>query len=299
MRRRLSSLYSILAVIVLVGTIAQSGLGQDCQVSTIVRALDKREQPVVNVTAGDLKAEINGSPAIITSLSPGGKPRIVLMLDVSGSMKGTWNQAIAAARQLVAKAGEDIDTVVFGEDLQSYAPSRSASEKLLDQLALRGPRRGGTALNDVLIEVAGRVTNHNAAIVVISDGEDNASTHSTDATISLFLRSSWPPVFGLILDYDEQHWRRKYFRKIAATTGGLAVNPSSAAKVPVAMEELASTVLTPLVLTLQPPRPITKSARLKLEVVGPEGKPRPDIHLISVAEVAGCDVAPSTPANQK
>lgn len=125
--------------------------------------------------------------------------------------------------------------------------------------------------------------------VAISDGGDNTSIHSSDSTASLFVRSSWPPVFGLILDYDEPHPRRKYFRKFAATTGGLAVYPSSASKVPIAMEELAAVVLNPFALTLQLTPPITDPAKLKLEVVGSDGKHRKDISLLHVSEIAGCD----------
>lgn len=54
---------------------------------------------------------------------------------------------------------------------------------------------------DELIEVARQGSPGNAAIVVISDDDDNASSHSTEETKSLFVRSSWPPVFGLVVDY--------------------------------------------------------------------------------------------------
>jgi uncharacterized protein with von Willebrand factor type A (vWA) domain len=198
MRRCLSLLCRTLAVVIVVG----NAFGQECPVSTMVRLLDKQSQPVANVTADQLKAEINGSPATISSISPTAKPTLILLVDASSSMKDTWNQSIAAAKQLVGRAGEDVDTFVFRDKIRGFAVGRSESEQFLDRLSTQTPMPGGTSLYDSLIEIANRVKTRNAAIVVISDGEDNASTHSSDATVSQFLRSAWPPVFGLILDYD-------------------------------------------------------------------------------------------------
>jgi hypothetical protein len=261
--------------------------------------VDKHEQPLLSVTPGELKGEINGSPATISSFSPAGKPGIILMLDASASMKSTWSQSIAAAKQLVGAAGEKIDTVVFGEDIQAHAIGRSEGEKLLNQLSAQPPKHGATALYDALIEMAERTNNRNAAIIVISDGEDNASRHSLNATVSLFLHSSWPPVFGLILDYGEIRRPRRHFQEIAAATGGLVAYPSSASKVSLATEELMATMQSAFALTLQPSQPITKAAKLKLEVIGPDGRPRPDLRLLHSADVAGCDAAPGISAKQK
>ncbi len=141
MRVRLTVLSRALAVIILVGTLAPIGLGQDCSVTTIIRVLEQQVQPVGNLTAGQLKAEINGSRADITSFSPAAKPAVILMLDASGSMKGTWSQSIAAARELVEKAGEDIAVLIFDEQIQGQAIGRTESEKLLDHWSTETPSR--------------------------------------------------------------------------------------------------------------------------------------------------------------
>lgn len=135
MRTCLTGLFRVFAVVILTGTLAPIGLGQDCTVSTILRVRDKQEQLVTNLAAGQLKAEINGGAASISSFSPPAKPAIILMLDASGSMKGTWNQVIAAAREFVGKAGEDIAVLIFDEQIRGRAIGRTASEKLLDQWA--------------------------------------------------------------------------------------------------------------------------------------------------------------------
>jgi uncharacterized protein with von Willebrand factor type A (vWA) domain len=251
--------------------------------------LDKQGQPLVNVTADQLRADIDGVPAKIGSISQAAKPAIILLIDVSSSMKSIWNPSIAAARELIRTAGGDIDVVLFRDKIRGLARGRSESEELLSRLSADTLQPGGTALWDTLIEVASRVKTQNAAIVLISDGGDNASTHSSATTVSLLTRSS-PPIFALILDYDQAHAReREYFKKIPINTGGLVEYPSSAREVMAAMDELTATVLTPLSVSLQVSAPITKMVKMKLDVVGPSGKPRHDIHILHVAEVTSCD----------
>ncbi len=285
---RLSLLRQAFIVVVLVATFIRGGLAQDCHFDTVIRVIDKHGQPVANITAAELRAEINGKPANISAVSSS-KPGIILILDVSPSMKHTWNQSLAAAKQVV-EGSENIETFIFRESVQGYAIGRPKSEELLDQLSKQGPPSGlgGTALYDSLIEIAARITGHNAAIVLISDGGDNMSHHSSDATASLFLHSSWPPVFALILDYDETDRRRGYFKKIPEATGGMIVYPTSASKVSAAAEELGAVALSPFALTLQVQRSITDMAKLKLEAVGPDSRPRKDIRLLQVAEIPAC-----------
>jgi hypothetical protein len=253
--------------------------------------LDKQGLPAVNLTADQLRAEIDGIPAKIRSISPENNQRIILLLDVSSSMKSVWNPSVAAAKQLMEGSGENFEIVLFRDRIRSYARGRSQSEHLLEQLSPNALQPGGTALYDSLIEIANSLKTPNAAIVVVSDGGENASTHSSDATVPLLIRASSPSVFALILDYDREHAHsRGYFKKIPTDTGGLIEYPPSSSKVPEAMAKLMTTVQNPLVVTLQPSRPVTKMAKLKLEAISPNGKPQHDIGLLHAAEVAGCDV---------
>ena len=278
-----------ITLVFLVSAFAQIGRTQDCLVSTTVRVLDKHGLPVVALTADQLRAEIDGTPAKISSISPETKQRIILLLDVSLSMKSVWSPSIAAAKQLMAGAGENFDIVLFRDRIRGYARGRSQSEHLLLQLSPDTLQPYGTALYDSLIEIANSLKTPNATIVAVSDGGDN-STHSSDATVPLLIRASSPVVFALILDYDHKHTRsRMDFQKIPTDTGGLIEYPPSSSEVPEAMAKLMVAVQNPLVVTLQPSQPVTKMAKLKLEAISPNGKPH-DIHVLHVAEVASCNV---------
>jgi hypothetical protein len=280
-----------ITIVFLVGATAQIARTQACPVSTSIRALDKQGLPLVNLTVDRLRAEIGGTPAKISSISPGKDQRIVLLLDASSSMKRVWGPSMAAAKQLMEGAGENFDVAWFQDRIRGYATGRSQSRHLLEQLSPDSLQSGGTALYDSLIEIANSLKAANAAIVVISDGEDNASIHSSEATVPLLIRASSPSVFALVLDYDrERNLRRRYFKKIPTDTGGLIEYPPSSSKVSEAMVELMAAVKNQLVVTLQPAQPVTKMAKLKLEPIDPNGKPQRDIRLLHVAQVAGCDL---------
>jgi hypothetical protein len=187
-------------IFVLTGTLGPIGLGKDCTVTTVLRVVGKHAEPVVNLTAGQLKGAISGSPANVTSFSTAAKPAVILVLDASASMRGAWIPSVAAAEELVDKAAGDIEVFVADERIQDHAIGSTESKKLLRRWSADTPRHA-TAIYDALIQIAGQARTRNAAIVVISDGKDDASTHSADATELLFLRSSWPPVFSLVVDY--------------------------------------------------------------------------------------------------
>jgi len=278
-----------------IALIARTSFGQECRVTTTVRLLDEHSVSR-NVTPEELTAQIGGRPAKVISIERGTPPVTILLIDVSSSMKQTWDQSVAAAKQLFANAGDRVAVVIFREQILDRASGSAAASKLLDHLANEkiGYSSGGTALYDSLIAVAGAAKKPDTALVVISDGGDNASRNSSDQTVKWFLKNHWPPVFGLILDYATDQTRRGYFNKIAAGTGGLAAYPSSASKVAEAAAELSAQINAPFTITLQPSQRITKPENLKLEALGLNGKRRNDIQIAHVAEITACDATPKS-----
>jgi hypothetical protein len=110
----------------------------------------------------------------------------------------------------------------------------------------------------------------------------------------LFLRSSWPPVFSLVVDYGHPSKQWEDFKNISVSTGGFVAHPSSASAVSTAMEQLAAIVLNAFTLTLQPSLPISPGAKLKLKVLGTR-----DDQPLYATEVAGCDIRSDMPTGQR
>jgi hypothetical protein len=262
---------------------------QECRVVTKVRIVDKNKRPVTNVKVEQLKAEIGASPAEVIEISPAPKPAVIILLDSSSSGAGSWKESLEAARQLTDLFSDKIALVSFRVGIEEIAKGRTEVEQLLSKLATRKPKPGGTTLYETLVDVGQKITTKDAALVMIGDGEDNASRISSEQTANIFLNSSLPPIFALVLDYDHQDRRREYFKKIPAATGGFIEYPSSASKVPAAAEELANVVSAPYTLTLQALRPIAKPENLKLEFVGTDGKPKHDVEVMHVVGVGKCE----------
>lgn len=299
MRNGLRRFGHVLLISLGVILVAGEGFGQECRVTTTLRLSDDRGQVPLNITAEQLRAEIDGVPAKVISFSEGPRPVTILLVDVSGSMHDVWSQSVAAAKQLAANAGERVAVVVFRDEILEYASGREATNKLLDRLSAQYLRKGGTALNDALINTGGKVKVRDTALVVISDGDDDASRYSSDQTLHMFLQNRWPAVFGLVLDYKGDHTHRGRFNKIVVGTGGVAAYPRSASEVSEAASELSAEINAPFNITLQTPQPISKPTKLELEVVAPDGKPRRDIQIAHVAEITACDETPSaSPASQ-
>jgi hypothetical protein len=107
-----------------------------------LRFINENGAPVTSVTADQLRAEIGGDTAKVISLSPNPKPLVVLLIDNSSSIKGTWNESISAAKQLATAAGDDVAAVVFRDRILATASGPIETSKLLDQLPTVTPQKG-------------------------------------------------------------------------------------------------------------------------------------------------------------
>src|SRR5215472_11003170 len=157
-----------------------NGFGQNCTVTTTVRFVDDHAQPISDVTADQLKAEIESSPAKVVAISPATRPKIILLIDASSSIKGTWSEAVTAAKRFAATVNNDIAVAVFRDRILGGSNNQNNTEKFLNELSGLQPSRGGTALYDTLVEVASGVKDREVALVMIGDGEDNMSHYSSD-----------------------------------------------------------------------------------------------------------------------
>ena len=263
---------------------------QECRLTTTARVLNGHDVSTVDLAPERLSAKIGGNPAKVVSITREPKPFTVLVID-SSSMKPMWGQSVATAKQLSASAGEDIAVVLFREAIRAGPIGRKPTNELLDRLDSLKISTWATALWDTLVKVAGAAKNPNTALVVISDGQDNASSYSSNKTVDSFLKNHWPPVFSLVLDYSEPHLRssREGFSYIVAGSGGAVEYPSSAAKVTVAVNELSTEINTPFMIVLQASQPILKPQKLELEVVERDRKRSHEMETSHVAMVTGCD----------
>ncbi|MFZ1729681.1 MAG: VWA domain-containing protein [Bacteroidota bacterium] len=133
----------------------------------------------------------NGVPQSITVRCPDPTEinSVVLVLDNSGSMMGAkLSKLIEASKRLVDSLGanDECAVITFGRNIivaQDWTTDKALLKSVLDNMMANG----GTALFDASYEGCGllqpRAGNRHA--VIITDGEDNASTHNEDDVIAI------------------------------------------------------------------------------------------------------------------
>jgi hypothetical protein len=182
---------------------------------------------------------VNGHPAAHVEASYSLAPRrIVVLLDMSGSMAGAtdqkkWQIATEAVEDLLAKTPADVSIalVTFSgqvHDIFDFAQSRSSMVSWLQKGASRqgDPRvHGTTALFDAL-QVATKLfapPHPGDAIYLISDAGDNSSHVRSRKIRELLLRSQIRLFVFLFTDpipFPDEELETEAIREMARATGG-------------------------------------------------------------------------------
>ncbi len=170
-----------------------------------------------------------------------------LVVDHSGSMSRRLPEVIAAARTFVqASSAEDQMFVVnFNEHvtlgLPDSIPFTSRSDEL-ERAISRAPTSGQTALYDAVLEAREHLrTAHRdkKVLIVISDGGDNASTHTMDETLQMARESSTLVYTIGIFERDDPDRNPDVLRRLARATGGQAFFPEQLSEVVEICERIA------------------------------------------------------------
>jgi len=156
-----------------------------------------------------------------------------LVIDHSGSMYRKIPDVIAAARTFVRSSNQEDQMFVvnFNEKVTLGLPgemSFSNRSEELERAISRTPAAGQTALYDALAVALDRLqagSRDKKVLIVISDGGDNASTHSLTDVLKMAGQSS--AVVYTIGIFDEQDPDKNpgMLRRLAQATGGEAFFP--------------------------------------------------------------------------
>lgn len=180
-------------------------LGTWPKVSVNVLAVGGKDNPYPQVDRAGFQLMEDGVPQAIQSVSgPGDAVSLGLLLDDSGSSFKHKEQIREAAVRLVEHlpAGSEVMVVSFADKSFLDLPFAPASE-FGGGASLHQGGRGGTALYDAVVAsedyMVQNAHHERRALVLISDGGDNASTLSLDAARGRILLPGSAPVFALRL----------------------------------------------------------------------------------------------------
>lgn len=154
----------------------------------------------MGLTGGNFRASLRGKPVrVVSAAYDTGPKRVVIVVDVSGSMTGSgrlrWGLAFAQYVVSLAPPETSLALITFSngiEDTLNFSQSRDALKKEIVRLqsspldGAKVPRK--TALNDVLVGTLAllRPTIVGDAICLVTDGGENSSRTSQSEMEDLF-----------------------------------------------------------------------------------------------------------------
>jgi Ca-activated chloride channel homolog len=197
--------------------------------------LDSKGELVNDLTKSDFKVFEDKALQKVISLQHQDTPvSIGLLVDNSGSMSTKRAAVAAAALDLVKASNPQDETFVINFSDQAYLDQDFTSDldKLqggLSNLSLSG----GTALYDTVVTAADKMersaTRPRKVLIVITDGDDNASKLALDDAIHRVQDMQGPIIYsiGLLFGGDKSRHAKRDLQALSSETGGIAFFPSA------------------------------------------------------------------------
>jgi Ca-activated chloride channel family protein len=205
-----------------------------------------------------------------------------LVIDGSRSMRGRRDDIIAAGTSFAASSHplDELFTVYFNETTWLGLPPRvqfaEDAEQLRTALA-RAPAAGMTALYDAVSRALDHVqlgTHDRRALVIVSDGGDNASARTLDEVTEQARKADVVMYAVILVDPDGQDAKPGVLKKLARETGGAALAPKRAEELTKAFIQIAREIRSGYMLGFSPPDRAASGYRtLRVEIDAKDHRP--------------------------
>jgi Ca-activated chloride channel homolog len=244
---------------------------------------DKKGKMVNNLNRNAFKVFENGAPQEVKIFRHEDVPvSLGIVIDDSGSMSNKRSRVEAAALEMVKSSNpqDEVFIVNFNDDAFLDVPFTNDLHKMQQGLA-RIDSRGGTAMRDAIsmsLDYERKSAKKDKkALLVITDGNDNASTISLEKVVARANQSdTLIYAIGLFTE-EEKHEAskaRRALRELTSATGGLAFYPKEVTEVQSLATEVARDIRSQYTIAYSPTvQELDGSYRqIKVTVEGP-GKP--------------------------
>jgi VWFA-related protein len=216
--------------------------------------VDQDGHLVMDLQQGDFHVFEDNTPQTIVAFAHSDVPvSLGILVDNSGSMRDKRAAVNTAALDLVRASNSQDEAFIVNFSDEAFLDQDFTSDinKLREGLS-HIESRGGTALYDAVVASADQLS-HGAqrskqVLLIITDGEDNASTLNLEQTIRRIQDLGGPVIYtiGLLFgDEDrgqEAHRARRALQLLSDETGGLAFFPHSLADVDTIAAEVAKDI---------------------------------------------------------
>lgn len=236
-------------------------------------------QLVQNLTKDDFEIYEDGVKQNILSFQHTDLPvSIGLVIDNSGSMYKKRPAVNKSALDLIEASNPDDEAFVVNFSDEAFIDQDFTSNinKLRDGLS-HIDSRGGTALYDAVVASADKLVadgkRPKQVLILITDGEDNASSLSLEQTIRRVQELSGPTIysigllFGDEMDRGEVRRARRALELLSTETGGMAFFPKNVEQVDQIAAEVARDIRTQYTLGYRSTKPMNVPGFRRLEVI--------------------------------
>jgi Ca-activated chloride channel family protein len=239
-----------------------------------VRVTDSNGNVVSGLTLQDFSVFENGRPQKLSLFQQEDSPVTVgLVVDHSRSM-GPKLAGVSAAVLAFAHSSNPQDemfVVDFNDDvwLQMLGgkPFTHSADDLEKEIAAVSAR-GRTALYDAVAEGLTHLRFGHCekkALIIVSDGGDNASHQKLSQILALAQRSQ-VLIYSIILQGDAQEENPGILRRLSKSTGGISYSPSSAETIASISALIARDLRDQYTLGFVPERPANDTSFRKIQV---------------------------------
>lgn len=217
--------------------------------------MDDRRRFVNSLAKTDFHIFENGAPQEIRSFRREDVPVSVgIIIDNSGSMRDKRPAVNQAAINFVKSSNpeDQVFIVNFNDEYyldQDFTAKVSALKEALDRIE----SRGGTAMYDAVVASAEHMKKSSRlekrVLLVITDGEDNASRESLEQAVRKLQEENGPTIYTIgILGEQRAKRARRALQVLAEQSGGISFFPKDISEVDTITQQVAHDIRNQYVL---------------------------------------------------
>ena len=207
--------------------------------------IDDKQRMITTLDRNAFTVFEDGKPQKVTSFRHEDIPVAMgIVIDNSGSMREKRVKVNQAALNLVRASNpqDEVFVVNFSDEYYLDQPFTSDIKKLREALD-KIDARGGTALYDAVVASAEELKKNarldRKVLLVVTDGEDNASRESLEQAVRRLQEENGPTVYSIgILGEEKQRRARRALQTMSERTGGISFLPKTLDEV----DEISKTV---------------------------------------------------------
>jgi VWFA-related protein len=235
---------------------------------------DDHDHMVTNLDKTAFQVFEDGVPQIITSFRREDIPVAVgIVIDNSGSMRDKRPAVNQAALNFVRSSNpqDEVFIVNFNDEYYLDQDFTSSIPQLKDALE-KIEARGGTALYDAVVASAEHLKKNarleKRVLLVVTDGEDNASRESLEQAVRRLQAENGPTVYTIgLLGGERQRRAHRALATIAEDTGGVAFFPKDLSEVDSITQEVAHDIRNQYTIGYRPTRPQSQGGYRSIKVI--------------------------------